>query len=131
MGGTIVREQRKKKGVEVNKSNSYPGAKRGRRSNTLDVCSHLDLEIDHASNKVNKRATGGSYRIQQQLADLKLGETIRKGGLKGSEGIIGYDVSDKGSDKSQKKKGSKLNIFNSVRGHHKAYPCVIHSEIGR
>lgn len=117
MGNTNGKNKKSKQVLQVNKSNSYPITKRGRRSTIDGLAPHLDLEV---AKQQNKRATAtlpseAKYRLPQQLAELKLGETIRKGR------VIMDDDFDFGGKPLKKKGGSKMNIFNSVR-QHRTYP---------
>lgn len=128
MGNGIGKDD-KKKVAQVNKSNSYPQTKRGRRQTFDGIPPHLNLEVDVTKKeKGNKYSTGNfkDPKLQQQLAELKLGETI--GGKRNRKNSTNSANGRDGSDPQllqetiARKKGSKLHFLHNSLKRNKTYP---------
>lgn len=101
-----------KKVLHVNKANSYPQSKRGRRATIDGFVPHLNLEVE--SKKAHKFGTGNfkdSKLLQQQIAEFQLNSTIRRVQGEPPQTANGSDGSEAATTKPSKKKGSKLNLF--------------------
>lgn len=101
-----------KKGLHVNKANSYHQSKRARRSTFDGFVPHLNLEVE--VKKAHKFGTGNfkDSKLQQQIAELQLNGTIRRVQGESPQTENGSDGSEAATTiKPSKKKGSKLNLF--------------------
>lgn len=128
MGNGLGKDD-KKKAPQVNKANSYPQTKRGRRQTIDGIPPHLNLEVTK-KDKANKYSTGNfkDPKLQQQLAELKLGETI---GKRPSRKSSAHSANGRdGSDHPQvilqeavtRKKGNKLQFLHNSLKRNKTYP---------
>lgn len=126
MGNGLGKDEKKK--VQVNKSNSYPQTKRGRRSTVDGTLPHLNLEVEAAT----KKQKGGKFgtgtfdkdiKLQHQLAGLQLGETLgKRPGRKSAKPSQTENGRDGADSDSVKKRGSKLNFLqNSLKRNRQTY----------